>query len=266
MGFSIPLMTDLALIERVLQLASLGATLLLVIHLPRHGLHRIYPSFYYFLVFDLVRSLAVLPLSPNQTLYGTIYLATEPIRWVFYFMIVRELYGLILQRHPGIESAGKFTLTAGIVLSAAFSLATLSQDIVNASGLYPVLHTVNVLSRAIVTTLVFFLVVIAAFLVWFPIPLPRNTVYYFSGYAVFFVSKGLVYLARNLAGPDITRAASVLNLFIAVLCISFWFLKLRSEGERREVTVGHRWNQQEADRLLEQLESINSSLARGGRR
>jgi hypothetical protein len=259
-------MADLVLVERALHWLSLACTLVLIVKLLRHGLHRIYPSFFYFLVLDLARSVAVLPLSPSQTRFAQIYLVTEVLRWVLYFMVVRELYGLVLERHPGIASVGRTILAGGIFISAAIAMVTIGPDLANASGLYPVLHMANVLSRAIVTTLVFFLIVLAGFLCYYPIELNRNVVYYCIGYAIYFSAKGMVYLMRNLAGPEITRAASVGNLLMATLCFLFWALKLNRTGEQQRVVVGTVWRRERAERLLEQLDAVNKALAREARR
>ncbi|MBK5290075.1 MAG: hypothetical protein JJE04_00080 [Acidobacteriia bacterium] len=259
-------MLELTQLVRGLQWLSLGAILALIVRLGWEKLHRIYPCFFAYLIFEAARSLAVLPLKPSRTLYGTIYIATEPIVWVLYFMIVRELYTLVLKEHPGLATAGSYTLTAAILAAAAISLVTLGPDLNNQGGPYPVLHRVNVLSRVITTTLVFFLLSITAFLAWFPVPLNRNTIVYCLGYSAFFISKTLSLLARNVVGPEAALWASATNLLVANLCLAVWIWKLNAAGEHTEVVIGHRWRQEEADGLIQQLNNINDSLARGTRR
>jgi len=205
-------------------------------------------------------------LRSNRTIYGTIYLISEPILWVMYFMIVRELYNLVLRGHPGIATAGRYTLAVGILVALSISLVSLSPDLSNPGGQFPVLHLVNVLSRAIVTTLVFFLLTITAFMVWFPVQLNRNTVFYCMGYSIFFFFKGLSLLGRNVLGPEATLWASTVNLLVATLIMTIWVWSLRQDGERRQLAIGHSWRQDEAERLIQQLESINDTLLRGARR
>ncbi len=259
-------MPDLAQLVRGLQWFSLGAILALITRLGWERLHRIYPCFFAYLVFEAARSLAVLPLPTSRTLYGTIYMVTEPIIWVLYFMIVRELYGLVLKDRPGLATAGRYTLTGAIIAATAIAVATLGPDLNNQGGPYPVLHLVNVLSRAITTTLVFFLLSITVFLAWFPIPLNRNTIVYCLGYSGFFIAKTLSLLARNVVGPGVAQWASATNLLVANLCLAVWIWKLNAAGERSELVIGHSWRKEDADRILQQLDAINDALARSTRR
>ncbi|MBM3814843.1 MAG: hypothetical protein FJW20_24725 [Acidimicrobiia bacterium] len=259
-------MPDLIHLERGLQWLSLAAIAGLSLRLRHEKLHRAYPCFFAYLIFEVVRSVVVLPFPTNRTFYGTIYMIAEPIVWVMYFMIVWELYTLVLRRHPGIATASRFTLAGGVAVALVVSLFTLSPDWHNPGGQFPVLHLVNVLSRAIVTTLVFFLLTITAFLVWFPVPLNRNTVYYCLGYSVFFFFKAFFLLSRNVLGPEAARLAGTANLLVATLITVVWMVKLNQAGEEHTVSIGHRWRQEEADRLVQQLNSINETLLRGVRR
>ena len=73
-------------------------------------LNRVYRFFFAYLVLTTARSLLLLPFNVRENTYGLIYLATLPILWVFYILIVLELYSLVLQNYSGIYSLGRWTL------------------------------------------------------------------------------------------------------------------------------------------------------------
>jgi hypothetical protein len=62
------------------------------------------------------------------------------------------------------------------------------------------------------------------------------------------------------------RAINLVQMCIGLGCLFVWLIGLRREGETRTAVVGHLWNRAEADRLTQQLDAINDSLARLRRR
>jgi hypothetical protein len=53
---------------------------------------------------------------------------------------------------------------------------------------------------------------------------------------------------------------------VYVTCLLFWLFALNRRGESRTLVVGHQWNPGDEQRLLAQLEAINDSLLRSGRK
>ena len=51
-------------------------------------------------------------------------------------------------------------------------------------------------------------------------------------------------------------------LVVSISCLIGWAFALRREGEETTTVIGHRWNPQAIGQLTDQLDSINSSLAR----
>jgi hypothetical protein len=46
----------------------------------------------------------------------------------------------------------------------------------------------------------------------------------------------------------------------------FWLVGLSRQGEEKRLVIGHRWNREDQDRVLERLKAINASLLRTGKR
>lgn len=256
----------LDLIERTLTLLSVAGMAGLAFRLAWEKLLAVYPFFFAWLAAEVLRAVTLLLMPPRSNLYGWTYVYTEPVIWMLYVLTVWELYSLILQHHPGLAIAGKRTMTAALVVALILVAFGLRTDLSNPSQDFPVLLVIHIAGRTVVSTLGVFLLLVAAVLLWFPIPLNRNTVNYSLGYAVFFCTKATVLLFRNAMGPGIVQYASVVNLVVANGCIFFWLWMLRGEGERRPRDLETRWSPEEADRLMQQLGTINDALLRVSRK
>jgi len=100
---------------------------------------------------------------------------------------------------------------------------------------------------------------------WFPVQLRRNVVYYAVGYVIYFLSKSVLLLVRNVLEKDVTMVLSAANLLIGDAVLLFWIVRLNARGQESSISVGHRWNREEADAAVEQLKAINQALIRAGR-
>ncbi len=104
---------------------SIVANATAALRLYQLDLNRVYRFFFLYLVITTARSLVLLPFSLGGNMYALIYLATLPILWVFYILIVLELYSLVLQNYSGIYSLGRWTLYGALLFSIAVSVLTL---------------------------------------------------------------------------------------------------------------------------------------------
>src|SRR6266566_2525561 len=89
------------------------------------GLHRVYRFFFAYLVFAASRSLILLPFSVRSSMYVIIYAITAPILWMFYVLVVLELYSLVLKNYTGIYSLGRWALYGALSFSVIISVLTL---------------------------------------------------------------------------------------------------------------------------------------------
>ncbi len=230
----------------------------------RSGLYLKYPYFVAFLCFSVVR-LLVLKLPLSRRLYAEIWMATEALLWIFYVLILLELYTLVLERYKGIQSLGKWIFHGSVGL--ALFIAALS--------LYPKLGTGQqndflmlfmIAERGILCALALLTLLMTAFLAWFPVPLPRNVILHSVLFAFYFFSKAAALLVRNLMGHAAAQGGtSFAILAVGWICMVLWAWLLTPDGEDTEARVHHRWNEEEEERLLDQLKLINSSLSRSTR-
>jgi hypothetical protein len=248
--------------QRALWLFLYLANIVLVGCLWHSGLYRVYRFFFLYSALRVVQRAVLFPFEPNTNTYALIYLFSEPLFWLLYVLIVLELYGLVLRRHPGIATLGRWAITGGLFLSLLISVLTLFPDLSNPVQKFPVLLYFGVLQRAIMSALLVFLLLISGVLVWYPVPLTRNALVYCIGYAVYFLSTSLGALVRNVSGPTVTRTVNTIQLGIWSACVLIWILFLNRSGEAKTVVIGHLWQPSEAERLVGQLEAINSNILR----
>jgi len=122
-----------------------------------------------------------------------------------------------------------------------------------------------VFERLMMSSLFILILLIAVFLIYYPIPIGRNVLFYLVGFAVYFVATGTTVFIRNL-GHYWGRPMSDLYMGVYFGSLALWLFALNRRGETRSVVVGHQWNPSDERRLLGQLEAINASLLRSARK
>jgi hypothetical protein len=216
----------------------------------------------------------------NKNLYGTFFFCSEAVFAALSILAILEIFNLVMRNHPGIGGFGRkmliFALAIAVTLSALtiFLDGTLNQpaDGHNQGSVQsgsqrqnPVLRSFLVYFRFIMGGVMLFWLFLLAFIAWFPVALSRNTVIHSAIFAVYFMAKTGILLALNLLGHQIVSAVNSLIPLVALLCLCCWLLFLNPAGEKKMVRVGHRWNPADEDRLLQQLDAINATLARSSK-
>jgi hypothetical protein len=253
-------MQGFSLLERLLWSATIVCYTVVVTKMAMSHLHLRYKWFFFYLLVRLGRSVVLTTLDRGTNAYGWFFVATEPVMWVFYVLVILELYALVLKNYPGIRSFGRWVLIGGLAVSAAVSAMSLFVDLSGAPARYPILLYVNVIQRGVITSLVIFLLVITSFLVWYPVPLARNVVYYCVGFSLYFLSSTMALLIRNITGYTVTRSLSTTLQVVHLACLVFWILALNRRGEHATVVLGRRWRPDHEEKLVAQLNAINQSL------
>jgi hypothetical protein len=267
-------MPDLIQVERYIWWLPTLGYLLLALKMWRTGLARIYRFFTAYLVFHVLRASLLLVLSSLQgskapfatNAYAWTWVLTQPILWILYILVVLELYGLVLQNYKGLASLGRWVLMGGLFLALLMSALTLPADLSNAGERFPILRYFSAIGRGVDSSLVVFLLLITAFLAWYPVPLSRNVLVHCGVYAVYFMSESMTQLIRNLTGSEITAAMNVTLSSMSVLCLATWLIFLNTQGEKKKVSVRSRWSSADEQLLIDKLGTVNSSLLRATRK
>jgi hypothetical protein len=254
-------MHQLPLEQQVLEVVQIGLLLALCIKLWWRGLYKIYVFFFSYLLLEFLQALIPVFVPLNSALYIESYVASQALIVSFYALVVLELYSVILRDLKGIAGVARRYIQITLALAIVLSLLPLvAEKTPNTWTGY-----LFIFERPILTSLVILILLITCFLVYYPVPLGRNVVVYLAGYAVFFLTTSATVLMQNL-GHFWNRQQGNVVMGVSVACLMFWLICLNRQGEIKRVVVGHQWNPGDERRLLAQVEAINASLLRSGRK
>jgi hypothetical protein len=254
-------MPQLPIEQQILLILEMAALLTLCVRMWASGLHRVYANFFRFLVLELLQGLIPWFVPLESHLYRDLFVLSDGLIVAFDALVVLELYSVILGGLQGIANVARRYIKITLVLAIFISLLPLSiEKTPNTATGY-----LFIFERPVLSSLIVFVLLICGFLVYYPVPLGRNVIVYLAGYAVYFTMMATTAFFQNM-GYFWNREKSNLDMGVAVACQVFWLLALSRQGESKRVVVGHQWKPGDEQRLLAQLEAINASLLRSGRK
>jgi hypothetical protein len=255
-------MFDLRLL---LTLAQLAALLALLLRLFLSRLFREYRFFTAYILFELLRLCASLAIPSNTSLYSEFFFATESISWIFYVLVLMEVFQHALRSHPGIASFSRRVLFGSMIVAAVMSVSTLLISYETPSK-FRILEQFLLIDRVILSSLLILIFLLTVFLRYFPVPLSRNSKVHATIFAAYFFFKTAVLLFRNLVGPQMVQQANIALFTLATLCLLGWARSLTRDGETIADTSAHRADPETERKLLAQLDAINSTLLKSAKK
>jgi hypothetical protein len=242
---------------------ALSGILAWVLH--RRGLFHAYRGFSAYLCADFVMGVIsfLFLLFGTQRAFGYSYLIMQPIYWPLYLWLTLEIFDKALSRFRGISRVSQQVLVMGLLASLILSFATIRPELqpdLHKKGLLILYVTVG--HRVVTGALTLFLLLITAFLGWFPVPLSPNVVFHTSLTFLFFLAMTVGHLYRNLTGEAVTQNMNTAIAIFAIVCMLLWIWRLRPAGEQvRGITN----SATDSSWLLRQLDAINQFLLRVGK-
>jgi hypothetical protein len=257
------------------QFISDGLALALCIRLLLLRLHSVYRVFCAFLLFDLFSS-AVFLLSTHVPAlhldYRWAWMILRPIAWVLSLWMVYALLDAMLGGLPGILRLSHKILNIGFVGALVLALLTAEPEY-SASRLSASINSGNramaavfVMERVIFMAALLVLLLMLAFILWFPVRMPRNLAVFTVGFVVFFAAGTGLSLAHTYFPHTDPHLLSWIEVFLHSSCFAYWLLFINRAGEEKPVRIGHSWGAAEQRRLAGQLEAMNEALLRAARR
>jgi len=250
-------MPDTAYLLQVLTLVCSG---LAALRLFWNGLYRRYPALCGYLVFRVPSGL--IPFffdnSSKGSAYFYIYVYSQPLIWMFYILMVREVYALALANHRGVHTLGRWAMYGSVVVSVAVSMLSIMARITpKMPQKSKYIGYVVAIDRGVNFALVLFILLILFFLSRYPVPLSRNVVRHSSILFMYYLMNTATILLRSMYGPDNQTISLVLEVVGAMVIFS-WLILITPAGEevRKVVGIGTEHEQ----RILQQLDSLNAAL------
>jgi hypothetical protein len=256
-----------AAIIRLLEFLVLAACLLTSIKLTYNGLYGRYRALFAYLIFRFFYTGALLFAfqSTQSTSYLWFFILTEPAIWIFYVLIVIELYSLVLEKHRGLYTLGRWVLYGGLSLSLLISgLSLLPELSGGTSQRSPVISYYVAIERGVDFSLLIFLLLILLWLTRYPVPLSRNVLVHSVAYTFLFLSNTAGLLVRVIFGFTLAVPLNTLFLGIGAVCILIWLIFLTPRGEEVRVNLPS-FGPEHEKRVLSQLEALNKTLLKVSR-
>lgn len=256
-----------AAVVQYIELVIFAGCFFTSVKLLHNGLYRKYRALVGYLVFRFFHTGALLFAfhSFRSAAYLWFWTLTEPVTWLFHVLMVLELYSLILARHRGLYTLGRWVLYGGVTLAVLISglslLPQLSGGQVQYSRVMPYYLAVE---RGVDFSLLIFLLLILLWLTRYPVPLTRNVLVHSLAYSILFLSNTAGVLGRVIFGLNFSNSASTFILGVGAACILMWLIFLTPKGEEIHVNLPI-FGPEHEERILTQLEALNKTLLRASR-
>ena len=254
------------ILEKSLWTLTLPASALVLWRLYSLGLHKTYRAFFGYLSIALIRTAILLPFSPRSKTYYDIWAATQPLMWLFYILVVTELYSLVLKKYPGIYSLSRWFFFCSVAAAVIISALTVLPNVEGTPKMGTLLYNYALIARGILTSLAIFLLLLLALAAGFSVPLSRNLLTHCSIYSAYFFANNIAFLYWHVGGKNTVYVSTIFILGIELTCLFCWVYLLSQNGEDR--TTAFHLGRSESDQqlLLGKLASFNATLLRTARK
>jgi hypothetical protein len=257
-------MTSAALIQVFEFLALLGAVLTAA-KLVRTSLYRRYPFFFAYVLYLIPYNFSLFLLNVNSQFYQKFYVVNTVVFWFFDVLVVLELYRLILERHKGLFTVGRWAMYLGIIVSVGLSVLSLLPHIAPAAGQRSVVMPyLQAIDQGVNFSLAIFLLIVLFLLSMYPVSLSRNVVVHAAVCTVLFLTGTLGVILYRIFDLHLSMAIDLGLMGISSACLLAWFFLLSPLGEQAHVSMP--WmGPEEESRLLLHLDALNSTLLKASK-
>jgi hypothetical protein len=249
-----------AAITQFLQYLILAGSGVTVFRLWTTGLFRHYRVFFWFFLFRIPNSIWPLFLSVNSSAYFVLWIVTTPIVLIFYVFVTMEVYRLILEKHRGLYTLGRWAMqvstAVAVVVSILMLLPHFTPTIPQRSRF---LGYGSAMFRGVDTSVLIFLLLMLLFLARYPVTLSRNVAIHYFLFSIYFASSTIANLLRAIWGIILNSQVNMILLGSSALCTLAWAMFLTLEGEEVPARAPLPSKEHEK-RVLRQLDALNSTL------
>lgn len=245
--------------------ANLIALAGLLVRIQVTGLRRTCPFLFVYFLVEAVSSLILTQVPLYSDSYALGYMGQQAVLHVLAILAVLELYRVALAKHPGLARFGRASVLAVTVFAivVAASGAFLDKEVL--AGQSAINHRFFSLEWMLELVILIFLMLIAAFITWFPVGVSRNIALSIAGFCIFYFTRAAGLLAINLLAPAHLPALNDATLAVSLVCFTIWGLVLSGEEVASDFAAGYAGDPATLARLSHQLDSINAALLRLGR-
>ncbi len=242
---------------------------LLAVRLSVLGLGGRYPVLWGYLCFEVARgcSLAYLRYTGlrlgGRNGYSLVYLLTQPVEWTLYFLLILELYSLMLDDFPGIRRLSRLVMFSALAAVALAIGAVIVLDEQAGLDHYPFISYLILQHRSVFMCLSALTLLLLLFVAHYRLPIRRNVWVCYASFGGFFVANGIVFTVRRSLGDVFHQSMNLIQslLYLSALLGPVLFLSKAGESDARSVRPVWSTGDQELEAALSsQLRGFNQLL------
>ena len=249
--------------------ASLGMDAVLLARLVQLGLAPHYRMLVAYLGFEILQGGAMVYVRASGMRllgshgYSLIYVATQPLVWLLYFLLILEFYSQMLEEFPGIRRLGRLTLFSALtsVTLCCSSLILLDQRA--GYDQYPFLSYLALQQRSVFFCLSALSLLLLLFVAHYRLAVRRNVWVLYGCFGGYFLSAAVLYTFRRHLGSQFAPLRDLGGPAFYVLALSAAALSLSPAGESESRPIGALWGSQDTNleaALSLQLQDLNHTL------
>ena len=259
----------------IAEYASIALAVALVLRLLSLRLHTVYRVFSAYVLLEALSSVVVLveySIHNAHLDYRLTWIVFSVGSWVLTLWMVYALLEALLTTLPGILRLSRRLLNfvfIGVLIAALFTARPeyLASRLATSSDLIDrVMAGAFVAERIIFMSALLILLAMLAFILWFPVRMPRNLAVFSIGFIAYFATMTSLLLANTHASRATHILLSEVQQAVVLASYVYWLLLINRRGETVPVRIGHSWGPDEQQRLIGQLEAMNEALIRARRR
>jgi len=229
----------------------------------RSRLYRRYPVLLGYMAFTAVYSLSPEVLSVRRPTYFWFWICSQPLEWLLDILVVREICQVVLERHPGLFTLGRWVMYAGVGVASFVSFLSLLPHI---DSTMPARSKAVgywiAAGRGINFSLAIFLILMLFAVSRYPVRLSRNVILNAVLFTSCFLCESLRAILTTMFDVRMNPWVSAALLATEAACLLLWFFRLTPEGEQAQFEWIH-FGAEYEKRVLYRLDTLNRFM-RGG--
>lgn len=195
--------------------------------------------------------------------YAWAYVLSQPVLWALYFLLILELYSLMLEEFPGIRRLGRMVLLSALGAITLVSCALIVLDHQAGFDPYPFLSYLTLQQRSIFLCLSALTLLLLLFTAHYRLPIARNVWILYASFGAFFLASAFLFTLRRYFGAGFASTRDLLGLVVYFAGLLGASLFVSRPGELQKRPISEIWGRRNRDleaALSSQLQGFNQVL------
>ena len=240
----------------------------LAVRLCQLGLRQRYPILFAYLVFSLFRAAALSYFLHYGTRlfglngYALAYVLMRPLLWVFWFLLILELYNSALEPFAGVRVLGQVLLWSALVTVVVGNCVLILLDQPAGFDPYPVLAGLALGERSVFLALSILVLLLVFLAAHYRLPLRRNVLVLCLFFSAYFVSNALLFALRRYFGSDFVATRNLWHSAFHLLSLLGVLIFVSRKGEEEVRTLARTGEEALESATLLHLRTFNQFLVK----